>query len=160
MELTFAWCKPLHWKELSLLYMWQLKDDVRHLLQWKLLKVKLFLAIFWYICIYEDKVKSSSLAYNRHEIWDKWLLGRDLTGAGVISTLVKSFFSHSPWLNGHRQQHMSVLPLSLWIHSLWPRKLYTSVVATPAPVWLPTQWLFVLRFMLLVGQTENFSPCQ
>ena len=59
------------------------------------------------------------------------------TGAGVTATLVSSFFRHSPWLHGHWWQHTSVLSLSPWMHGLQPRKLYTSVAVTPAPVHVP-----------------------
>ena len=43
-------------------------------------------------------------------------------------------FGCNPWLHGHWQQHMSVLPLSPRTHGLRPTKLYTSIAVTPASV--------------------------
>ena len=36
---------------------------------------------------------------------------------------------------------------------------YHNVDVTPAPVWVPTQWLLVPSFNSVVGYVENFSPC-
>ena len=66
--------------------------------------------------LYEDKVKISSLAYNRRETRDKQLLGRDPDRSCCHS----HSFGLSPWLHGHRGQHTSVLPLSLWIRGQRP----------------------------------------
>ena len=46
-----------------------------------------------------------------------------------------------------------------WSHGLRPKKFYTSVAVTPAPVRVPTQWLLVPGFMSVVDQVENFLPC-
>ena len=81
------------------------------------------------------------------------------TGAGFTSTLVQNFFGRRPWPHGHRRQHMSVLLLSLSIHGLRPRKLYTSVAVTLVPARVPTQRPLVLSFTTVVDQAENFSPC-
>ena len=45
----------------------------------------------------------------------------------------------------------SVLFLSLWIHGLRPRKLYTSVTVTPAPVRVPTEPLLIPSFRTVVS---------
>ena len=39
------------------------------------------------------------------------------------------------------------------------KKLYISLMVTPAPVWIAIQWLLVLSLTLVVGKAENFSPC-
>ena len=94
----------------------------------------------------EGKVKNSGLAYNQHET-----LGRDPDRSWChIHTSTKLFWLR-PMAPAAAQQHTSVLPLSLWIHGLRSRKLYTSVAVTPAPIRVPTQWLLVPSFMSIVG---------
>ena len=94
--------------------------------------------------IYEGKVKSSSLAYNRHEPRP---LDRDPDRSWCHLHTSKAFLvAASPRLHGHRRQHPSVLPLSPWIHGLRPRKIYTSVVVTPAPFRVPNQRALVPSF--------------
>ena len=78
----------------------------------------------WLILVYEGKVTSSSLAYNRRETRDKRPLGRD---------------QERSWCHLHR----SVLPLRLWIH--------ISVKVTPAPVRVPIQRPLVPSFTSVVG---------
>ena len=43
-----------------------------------------------------------------------------------------------------------------WSHGLQPKKLYTSVVVTPAPVQVPTLWPLVPSFMSVIGQARTF----
>ena len=90
------------------------------------------------------RVKSSR--YSLRKTREKLPLGRDPDrGWHHRHTSVK-LFGRSPWLNGHRRQHTIVLLLSPWIHGLRPRKLYTSVAGTPAPVWVLTQRPLVPSF--------------
>ena len=89
--------------------------------------------------IYEGKMKSSSLSYNRRETRDKRPLGRDPDRSCChLHTSVKLFY-RSPWFHRYRRQHTGVLQFSPWIHGLRPRKLYTSVEMTTAPVPVRTQ---------------------
>ena len=46
-----------------------------------------------------------------------------------------------------------------WRNGLRPKKLFTSVTVTSAPVRIPTQRPLVPRFTSVVGQVENFPPC-
>jgi hypothetical protein len=87
------------------------------------------------------QVKSYSLAYNRCETRDKWQLGRDQDKKWCYLHTSVEFFGCSPRLHGHQRQR--VLPLN-------PRKLYTSVAVTPAPVVVATR-LLVPSFMSVVG---------
>ena len=65
-----------------------------------------------FILIYEGKVKSSSLAYNRRETRDKQPLVRDPGRSWChFHNSVKLFWSQS-MAHGHLRQHKSVLSLS------------------------------------------------
>ena len=71
--------------------------------------------------IYEGKVQSSSLAYNRRESEDRRPLGRDPE---------RSRF--------HLHIRVNIFSLSSWPHRVRPGKLFTSVAVTPPPVLVPT----------------------
>ena len=79
--------------------------------------------------MYKGKVKISSLVYNQHEIRDKQPLGRDPARS----------WCHRPPLVFLVTAHGSIDMSS------------SSMAMTPAPVWVPIQWLLAPSFTSVVG---------
>ena len=88
---------------------------------------------------YESKVKSSSLAYNRCETQDKWSLDRDLDRSWCHHTSVKLSLLKS------------MAPRTSAAAWAATKKALHCVAVTPVPVQVPTQWLLVQSFTLVVG---------
>ena len=87
-----------------------------------------------------ERWKVLSLAFNRCETRDKRPLGVIRTGVSVTATLMDIDGSIRVCCHSHP-----------WIHGLRPRKLYTIMAVTPAPVRVPTQGPFVPSFTSVVG---------
>ena len=90
-------------------------------------------------------------AYNRCETQDRQPLGRDPHRSWCHHHTSVKLFDCSPWIHWLSCSTLVCCHWCPWSHGLWPKKLYTSVEVTPAPVPVPTQRLLVPSFTSVVG---------
>ena len=86
-------------------------------------------------------------------------MGRDADRSWCLLQTSVKLFGRCTWihgLSGHILVYCSRCPRS---HGLRPKKLYTGVQVTPAPVQISIQQPLVLSFKSVVRLVKNFSPC-
>ena len=95
--------------------------------------------------------KVLGLVYNRRETRDKRPLGRNQDRSWCHCHTIVSFLGCSPWIHGLSSSTLICSGRCPWSHGPRPKKLYTSVEVTSAPVWVPTQWLLIPSSASVVG---------